>query len=496
MASFDPQDFGLDEPPPRPTTPPVRRGFLWILLVLCFMAALVYGIPYMAEQSGYAWEAGRSRAAMEALEKLDKAGVISRASELFRMATTAVAPAVVHIQTKRLRRDPGIPGMPLGGGQRFGPGLESMGLGSGVIMDKEKGYVVTNNHVIKDADEIVVRLSHGIDVPARLIGADAKSDLAVLKINADLKVAAAWGDSDQLAIGDWVLAIGSPFAIDRTVTAGIVSATERNDLRINEYESFIQTDAAINPGNSGGPLIDLNGKVIGINSAIISQTGGYEGIGLAIPSSMARRVVESLIKDGRAVRGYLGVRIDRLSPALAKEFHLPDTKGAIVVGVQPGSPAERAGLQVGDVIVKLGDREVRDPASLRNETASLAIGLKAPVTYYREGKPRTVDVTVAELGASPVLATLGFRVREIHPPGADEGEVALVIDEVQPGSPAQRAGLQPGLRVVGVGLTPVRNKAEYDAAAAAFNPAEGLPLRIETPDGLTAFVTVGGSGHR
>ncbi len=227
MASFNPQDFGLDEPPPRPATPPVRRGFLVVLLVLSFLAALVYGIPHVAEQSGYACETGRSRTAMEALEKLDKAGVISRSSALFRLATTAVAPAVVHIQTRRLRRDPGIPGMPLGGGQRFGRGLETMGLGSGFIIDKENGYVVTNNHVIKDADEIVVRLSHGLDVPARLVGADPKSDLAVLKIKADLKVAAAWGDSDKLDIGDWVLAIGSPFAIDRTVTAGIVSATER-----------------------------------------------------------------------------------------------------------------------------------------------------------------------------------------------------------------------------------------------------------------------------
>ncbi len=329
MASFDPQDFGLDEPPPRPSTPPVRRGFVLVLLVLCLMASLVYGIPFVAERTGYAWETGRSRAAMEALEKLDKAGVISRSSALFRMATTAVAPAVVHVQTSRFRRGPaqGIPGIPLGGGGRFGRGLENVGLGSGVIIDKENGYVVTNNHVIKDADQVVVRLSHGLDVPARVVGADPKTDLAVLKIDAEIKVAAAWGDSDQLDSGDWVLAIGSPFAIDRTVTAGIVSATERDDLQINEYESYIQTDAAINPGNSGGPLIDLSGKVVGINTAIISQTGGYEGIGLAIPSSMARRVVEALIKEGKVVRGFLGVRIQALTPALAQQFNLPDSKG-------------------------------------------------------------------------------------------------------------------------------------------------------------------------
>jgi serine protease Do len=390
MASFDPQDFGLDEPPPRPTTPPVRRGFLVILLVLCFLAALVYGIPHVAEQSGYAWEAGRARASLEALAKLDKAGVIDRSSALFRLATTAVAPAVVHIQIRRVNRDPGP-----------GRGFESIGLGSGVIIDKDNGYVVTNNHVIKDADEILVRLSQGTDLPARLVGADPKTDLAVLKIKADLKVAASWGDSDKLASGDWVLALGSPLAFDRTVTAGIVSATERNDVQINEYESFIQTDAAINQGNSGGPLIDLNGKVVGINAAMISRTGGYEGIGLAIPSSMARRVVDSLIKDGKVVRGYLGVRIDTMTPERARELQLPDLRGARVVEVQPGSPAQRAGLQAGDVIVKIGDRDVRDHVSLRNETAGLAIGLKTPLTFYRQGKPNTVEVTIGELPDRP-----------------------------------------------------------------------------------------------
>jgi serine protease Do len=497
MASFHPQDFGLDEPPPRPTTPPLRRGFVVVFLVLCFLASLVYGIPYVAERSGYAWEVGRSRGAMEALEKLDKAGVISRSSALFRMATTAVAPAVVHIRTKRLRRGAGAgPEMVPEGGPRFGRGLEDMGLGSGVIIDKDNGYVVTNNHVIKDADEIVVRLSHGAEFPARLIGADPKTDLAVLKIDADLKIAAAWGDSDQLDPGDWVLAIGSPFAIDRTVTAGIVSATGRDDLRINEYESFIQTDAAINPGNSGGPLIDLNGKVVGINSAIISQTGGYEGIGLAIPSSMAKRIIDSLIKEGKVTRGYLGVRIDRLNPVLAKEFRIPDAKGAIVTGVQPGSPAERAGLQIGDVITRIGDQEVRDPASLRHKTAGLAIGLKTPLTYYREGKSRTVDVTIAEMASSPVLATLGFGVREVPAGEQGDGYPTLVIDEVQPGSPAQRAGLRRGMKVVGVGRTPIHGKADYDAAASAFNPADGLPLQVVTLEGQPAFVVVGGSARR
>ncbi len=333
MASFEPQDFGLDEPPPRPTTPPVLRGFLLVLFVFSLMAGLVFGIPYVADQTGYAWEAGRSRAASQALARLDKAGVFNRASELFRMATTAVAPAVVRIETRRFRR---------GGLALLGPapghGPEGFGLGSGVIIDKDRGFIVTNHHVIKDADQIVVRLSRGNEIPARLVGADPKTDLAVLQVSAGVKIAAEWGDSEKLDIGDWVLAIGSPFALDHTVTAGIVSATERNDLRINEYESFIQTDAAINPGNSGGPLVDLNGKVVGINTAIYTLNQGNEGIGLAIPSAMARRVVEGLIKEGRVIRGYLGVGIQPVNSALVKDLALPDTRGA----TRPRGPARQS----------------------------------------------------------------------------------------------------------------------------------------------------------
>src|SRR4051794_5678617 len=351
MASFNPQDhgFGFDEPPPRPSTPPVRRGFLLVLFFLCVAALIVYGVPYVADRTGYAWEAGRARAATEALAKLEKAGAI-QASALFRLAVTAVSPAVVNVQSQRARHGAeAMPGMPVGGNP-MAPNFQSSELGSGVIIDKAKGYVVTNYHVVKEADRILVRLGAGHDVTAQLVGADPKTDLAVLRIKGDLKVQAEWGDSDQLDIGDWVLAIGSPLGFDHSVTAGIVSATERSDVRIAEYESFIQTDAAINPGNSGGPLINLAGKVVGINTAIITQTGGYEGIGLAIPSSLAKRVVEGLIKEGKVVRGYLGVRIQPLTAAFAKELKLPDNRGALIFGVLPGGPADAGGLQKGDVI--------------------------------------------------------------------------------------------------------------------------------------------------
>ena len=355
MASFNPQDYGFDDPPPRPATPPVRRGFLLVLFVLSLAALAVYGSIYVAERIGYAWEAGRARADMEALAQLDEAG-------------SSIERRPCFAWRRRPFRRPSSTSNRFGrgeeatdfracrsGGNRMTPGVQSSELGSGVIIDKAKGYVVTNNHVVKDAEQIMVRLGPGDDVRARVVGADPKSDLAVLQIKADLKVQAEWGDSDKLDIGEWVLAIGSPLGFDHSVTAGIVSATERNGLRLAEYESFIQTDAAINPGNSGGPLVNLAGKVVGINTAIITQSGGYEGIGLAIPSSLARRVVESLIKNGKVVRGYLGVMLDRrpLDTKLAKKLNLPSNRGALVAGVQPGSPAE-VGTQA-----RRRDREAR-----------------------------------------------------------------------------------------------------------------------------------------
>ncbi len=491
MASFDPQEYGFDEPPPRPTTPPVRRGFLLVLFVLCVAALIRYGVPYMAERTGYAWEAGRSRAASEALSKLEEQGIVSGASKLFRMAKTAVSPAVVNVQSfKESRGGEGFRGLPLGG-DRFGPAFRSAELGSGVIIDKAKGYIVTNNHVVKDADHIVVRLGMGNDVPARLVGADSKSDLAVLQVSADLKVQAEWGDSDKLDSGDWVLAIGSPLGLDHSVTAGIVSATERNDVGINDYESFIQTDTAINPGNSGGPLIDLSGKVVGINTAIMSKTGFYEGIGLAIPSALARRVVEGLIKDGKVSRGYLGVRLAPLNSGLARQLSLPTNQGALIGGVQPGSPAERAGLKPGDVIVKLADRDVADRASLRNLAASLPAGTQAQVTFYREGKSQTSTLTIDELPAAPEVLGLGFRVR---PRAADpDGNGAGVeIDQVVNGSPAFQEGLRPGMQILAVGNLPIATLDQFETAVRNIDIERGLPLKVQTVDGRVGNRLIGG----
>ncbi len=493
MATFNPQDFGFDDPPPRPTTPPVRRGFLVVLVILCLAALVVYGVPYVADRVSYAWEAGRARADSEALAKLDKEGIVNRASVLFRMATNAVSPAVVNVQSFRLMHGgDGFAGVPVGG-NRMTQGYQSSELGSGVVIDKVRGYIVTNNHVIKDADRIMVRLGPGDDVPARLVGADPKSDLAVLKVKADLRVQAQWGDSEQLDIGDWVLAIGSPLGFDHSVTAGIVSASERN-VGISEYESFIQTDAAINPGNSGGPLINLAGQVVGINTAIITQTGGYEGIGLAIPSAMARPVVESLIKQGKVVRGYLGVRIHSLDMAQARKLGLPSNRGAWVSDVAPGSPAERAGLKKDDVIVKLAGHEVADPGGLKNLAAGLEVGSEVTVNYYRDGQAKTAMVTIIELPPAPeVLSSFGFGVRE-GPSTQDGRGSAIEIDQVVNGGFAFAEGLRPGMRILAVGENPVpvTTLVEFEVAVRKLDPSRGLPLIIQPPNARPRGVRLGG----
>jgi serine protease Do len=494
MASFNPQDFGFEDPPPRPTTPPVRRGFLVVLFVLSLAAVCVYGSRYVADRISYGWEAGRARADAEALAKLDEGQIVNRASLLFRMATNAVSPAVVSVQSLRLRRGgDGLAGMPVGGGNRLSPGLQESELGSGVIIDKVHGYIVTNNHVIKDAERIMVRLGPGDDVPAQLVGADPKSDLAVLRVKADLPVEAQWGDSEKLEIGNWVLAIGSPIGLDHTVTAGIVSATERNTGK-SEYESFIQTDAAINPGNSGGPLIDLAGRVVGINTAIITLSGGAEGIGLAIPSAMARRVVDSLIKEGKVVRGYLGVIITSMDKSQALKLRLPNNRGALITEVQPGSPAERAGLKVNDFVVKLAGHEIADSGSLKNVTAGLDVGSEVVVNFYRNGEPKTAQVKIAELPPAPEwLVTFGFGVRER--PASEDGQHSMIeIDSVVTGGPAFQDGIRPGMRILAVGENQpiaVRTLLEFEVAVRKLDPRRGLPLIVQSGNDRPRGVRLG-----
>ena len=364
-------------------------------------------------------------------------GVIARGSAAGRTATPApiatadalqaafvsvadrVRPAVVHIgtlQVVRGRRPPMIPG-PKGDDPFFkdffdqffgrsGPGrrdeFQTPGLGSGVIVDK-RGYVLTNFHVIRGADAVTVRLADKQEFRGRIVGSDSKTDIAIIKFEAPVDVrVATLGNSDALRVGEWAIAIGNPFGLDQTVTVGVVSATGRSDVGIATYENFIQTDASINPGNSGGPLVNLRGEVIGINTAIVA-TG--QGIGFAIPANMVKRVTAQLIDRGKVMRGWIGVSMQPLTPELAQSLGLEDTHGAIVARVHPGSPAEAAGLQTNDIIVKFGGVFVDDYHHLQRLSSDAEPGTSVPIEVVRKKQHKTVTLKVAESPDSSAPAT-------------------------------------------------------------------------------------------
>lgn len=314
-------------------------------------------------------------------------------------------PSVVNIATKQAADQ-----SPHGNFEEFfedfGQGRPPQGaaLGSGFIIDSS-GYVVTNHHVVEGADEITVRLSDDTSLLATLVGSDERTDLALLKVESDKPLPAArWGDSDEARIGDWVMAIGNPFGLGGTVTAGIVSARGR-DIRSGPYDDFIQTDTAINRGNSGGPLFDMSGAVIGVNSAIFSPSGGSVGIGFAIPSQMARNVINQLREHGEVRRGWLGVRIQRVTPELAEGLRLDDDRGALVASVTPDGPAAQAGIEQGDVILKFNDRVVPQSNKLPRMVAETAIGSKVPVSLWRKGKEVTVYAVLGALDEEVIAAS-------------------------------------------------------------------------------------------
>ncbi len=403
-----------------------------------------------------------------------------------------VSPGVVRVFTSARVQPASFPGGNPGAGQMddffrrfFGdpnarPGQRpygmprQQGVGSGVITTRD-GYILTNNHVVDGAEEVKVALQDGREFTAKVIGTDPKTDIAVIKVDAkDLPVVTI-ADSDTVEVGDVVLAVGNPFGIGQTVTTGIVSATGRGNMGL-DYEDFIQTDAAINPGNSGGALVDCDGRLIGINTAILSRSGGNQGIGFAIPSNLARQVMHDLIQDGHVTRGYLGVLIQDITPALAKQFELKGTAGALVGDVTPGSPAAKGGIKSGDVLLEFNGRKVADSRQLKLEVARTRPGETVPVKLLREGKPRTLELTLKALPGSEELAknsnnaedtgTLnGVAVDDLdngarsqmHLPSALKG---AVVTDVQPGSAAAEAGLRPGDVILEINRKPVRNAQE------------------------------------
>jgi serine protease Do/serine protease DegQ len=379
-------------------------------------------------------------------------------------------PAVVNISTKTqiqvaehpLLRDPffrhffDIPNQPR---QR-----ESSSLGSGVIVDARRGYVLTNNHVIDKADEILVTLTDGRKLNAKLIGADPESDIAVVKVDSDRLTELPTGDSDRLQVGDFVVAVGNPFGLGQTVTSGIVSALGRSGLGIEGYEDFIQTDASINPGNSGGALIDLNGQLIGINTAILAPSGGNVGIGFAIPVNMAMRIMNTLVTHGEVKRGLLGVNVQDLTHELAQAFNLPETQGAVITGVQPDSPAERADLQTGDIVLSINGRKVKNSMDVRNAIGLLQIGDNVEVEVLHKGAS---VVREAKVAAPRIVAADG---RKLHPKLAGmvlrnaNGGGGILIEKIHTSSMAFQSGLRPGDIIVGANRQPVSSIAELERA--------------------------------
>jgi serine protease Do len=343
--------------------------------------------------------AGISQQSVDTLAKIGQA-----TAEL----AEAVKPSVVNISTTRtVKLQGGVNPFfddPLfkrffGDQFRMPKERKSASLGSGVIVDP-KGYILTANHVIQGAEEIKVTLSDKREFKGKVIGTDAMTDIGIIKIDTgDELPAIQWGDSDTLRVGETVLAIGSPYGLSQTVTMGIVSAVGRANVGIADYEDFIQTDAAINPGNSGGALINVKGELVGINTAIFSTSGGYQGIGFAVPTGMAKTVMDSLITEGKVIRGWLGVTIQALTPELAKQFDLREEKGVLLGDVIEGSPAEKAGLQRGDVITEFEGKKVEEPNQLRNMVANTPLGKEVKVTIIRENKSETKKVVISELPA-------------------------------------------------------------------------------------------------
>jgi len=385
--------------------------------------------------------------------------------------------------------------MPNRGRQRQ-PMYRQTGQGSGFIISKD-GYILTNTHVVGDVDKITVRLADGREFKAKRIGADPKTEVALIKIEAENLPVLEIGKPDELLIGEWVVAIGNPFGLKETLTVGVVSAKGRSNIGITDYEDFIQTDAAINPGNSGGPLLNIDGEVVGINTAIFSRSGGYMGIGFAVPIDMAMNIKDQLVANGKVTRGYIGVFLNpgEVTEEMAKSFGYDEAGGVLIADVEKDGPADKAGVKSGDIFTELNGKKIKDGASFRNEVARIMPNKKAELTVIREGKPKAITVTV---GAFPddgvavaggaesdvdVAEKLGFSVQDLTDEIAGElgfdGSVrGIVISEVAPGSAADEAGMRPGMVILEVNRKEVKNTRDFGKAVGKVKSGN-LLLRVK-----------------
>jgi serine protease Do len=353
--------------------------------------------------------------------------------------------------------------------------------GSGFIITSD-GYIVTNNHLVEKASKVTVKLLNNKEYVAKVIGTDPQSDIAVIKIDAKNLPVVKLGDSDAAEVGEWVVALGNPFGLSHSLSAGILGAKGRSNVGITDYENFLQTDAAINPGNSGGVLLDLDGKVIGINTAIFSRSGGYMGIGFAIPINMAKPIIEQLRASGSVVRGFMGVRIQELTQDLAKSFNTADRKGILVAEVEPGSPADKAGIKQGDVIIGLDGKDVENSGDFRNNIAASKPGTIRKITILRNQKPVELQVAVGNLGEELAskeskseevqsFAALGISVQNVTADIAGKlgykANRGVIISKVKPGSIAELAGLARGTLIVEVNRKAVNSVKEFNSAVSA-----------------------------
>lgn len=426
--------------------------------------------------------------------------ILSKTSQAMAEVVAAVKPAVVNISSTKTVKISGVqspfPDDPFFRrffGDEFGNfgrprEHKQSGLGSGVIVDKD-GYILTNNHVIKDADEIKFKLSDKREFKGRVIGADPKTDLAVIKIDSNHLPVIKLGDSDNLKVGETVIAIGNPFGLSQTVTSGIVSATGRANVGITDYEDFIQTDAAINPGNSGGALVNVKGELVGINTAIFSTSGGYQGVGFAIPTSMGNAVMDNLIKKGKVVRGWLGISIQPVTENLGRQFEIKNEKGALVGDVVEDGPAEKAGLQRGDIITEYDGKDVSDPAGLRNMVSGTPPGKKVTLKIMRNGKIQKVDVTIAELPAeiqklhgSFDNLLKGVMVQDLNPElkknlAVPKRITGVVVTDIEDISPAGGL-LMTNDVIIEVNRKKISSTKEYEAVVSSIKSAQDILLLI------------------
>ncbi len=421
------------------------------------------------------------------LAKEEASGIklIEELQNVFVDIADRVKPAVVNISPKTGSTHPPFR-------QNEGPREkppEAPGSGSGVIIDK-KGYIVTNNHVVGDAEEVEVRLSDKSKFTGKIIGKDPDTDLAVVKIESDKDLPfVPIGDSGKLKVGQWVIAVGNPFGLDRTVTVGVISALGRENVNLSRYEDFIQTDASINPGNSGGPLFNIKGEVIGINTAIINFA---QGIGFAIPSSMVQQVMTQLINKGKVIRGWLGVGIQPVTEDLASKFGVKEGEGVLINEVFENDPAAKAGIQPGDIITKVGGKSIDTPSTLSRTIASTLPGQKIEVEVYRDGKRKVFTVELAERKEEATFASippskqpeamLGINVQDLTPELAERFHIkedkGVLITKVDPGSAAEAKGLREGDLIKELNREKINNAEDFKNQAAKIKKGDGVLLRV------------------